>query len=153
MHAIGEVQVSAAAHGIGFDGGLQISFSAEGCHERRARKVHQSVVESNGGFADAVHEAIERMMRVCARQTVDAEGHFGRAQPTRVGLLADMEAIVGRFDVGGIAFQMHRCQEILVVRKKAHGRAGRKPDDKEKKRIEGVQKLHGARDYLICKDR
>jgi hypothetical protein len=90
---------------LGVDGGLKVAFGAKGADERGLRVTHQCVVVDHRGFADAVHDTVEKETVVGARHTINSQRDFDGAEPTEIGLLADVGAIVGRIDLRCIALE------------------------------------------------
>ncbi len=105
LHPIDQVGALPLVLHLGVDGGLKVAFGAKGADERGLRVTHQCVVVDHRGFADAVHNAVEEQAVVGAREAVDAQRHFDGAEPSEIGLLADVGAIVGRIDLRCIALE------------------------------------------------
>ena len=121
MHGVTQVHALVFQRGIHRHGRLQIAFGTKSRGEGGLRILHQSWIIDHRSFTDTVHHAIEQPLFVGARQAIDAQRHFGSADPTRIGFLAHIASIVGRQHFGLLAVQMYAGKQISTFWHKACG--------------------------------
>ena len=111
--------------GVGAHLGMQVAPALEGRGEGGRGLLHQQGVVTDGGFAEAAHEAVPPSRAVAPGQVVDGQRHLGKAEPLGIGLLPDIRAIVGGLDVRIVTGQPDTLQQQLVRGQMLRGGATR----------------------------
>ena len=74
-------------HGVGFDGGLDIAFGAEGTFDAPSGVFRKVGIVYHRCLTDAVHEAVETPCAVGAGKAVDTHGNLHEVQPPGIRFL------------------------------------------------------------------